>query len=197
MNLEKPWAKPYQSLLVDLDRTWPAVNPTRRLSYQKVDPFMALYTYRVFEGDFGGERLEVDISEFPDPGYTFLEGADNVEYLRLQLRQKLPYDIKIRREVMIDRIRKAIGLDWEFQTGNQEFDKEFFIAARTDRGKRLLVDPTFQSSVKGLSPFTVLGISPTGLFWSRHISDKSQLTISAIEPVLGRLHQMLQYVSGP
>ena len=191
MTLEMPWKKPYDLLVKEfVDRyTCTITRPDER-------SLSASFVYPIINGERSEIRFAVDISE--TRGVVFKEGMvgadDNIEFLQINLFFEHDYHIQIMKESFADLLGKRLHLKTEFQTGNEGFDRRFFIRLKGDEEKRLLSDRNVQDAIVDLAPFSILGIAPPRMFCSWRIVDKDQLSFPNVENSLLGLYRLSDLV---
>lgn len=156
-----------------------------------------LFVYPIFQSEYSGWKFTVEISEFPlipqKPGVG--GSADNVEYLRIQLRTPSKYRRRITHEGIADRIEKFVHLQHEFQTCDKTFDRRFLIKLESPDDQQLLTDATFRELISQLEPFAVVEISENVLLWSQMITNKKQLKFESISPYVATLGKLASRIS--
>ncbi len=183
MSIERPWQKPFDELLEELKaRLGGEIKMPRDYGGANGrNPPPDIYNYPMFSTEVEGYKLIVEISEFPVTGASYLESGDNVEYLSLHVNTPIDCDLLIRHEGLIDRFKKRIGVTKEFQTGNEEFDRTYFLYVNPDHDASWLRDSTFRKAIEALEPFDAMRFAPYGIYLSQGIHDKQQLSFSAVE----------------
>jgi len=157
MTLEKLWRKPYQKLIGELTEQWggKVIDPSEndRGGFLQAPPGM--FEYPRFFADIEEFHLRVESSELPFLGASFLEGADNYEYLRISASTDTDtkMSLAVRHEGFYDRMKKALRLEWEYQTGYEEFDKKYFILADHRGHPERLRDSAIQQAIMAMEPF--------------------------------------------
>lgn len=193
MTVEKPWQKHFVALLETMKNHWcGTVSSLDKTSIEEV------FVYPEFDCELQGHKLNVTVSEFSKLIKTtgaWGAGIDNVEYLRITLRVPHTYDITITHEDFHKRIGKLLRLEREFQTGNKEFDKRFFVRLKSDKDKELLLNDKIQELTQKLEPFTIMQIEEKKIHWSQTIERKEQLTFDKIEPIILRLVELANLVA--
>ena len=178
MTLEKPWKESFDRLLGQMVSRWHG-----RVSGLDDKSLGEMYVYPTFMGELQKYKLTVEISEFPrvskQPNYV--EGMDNVEYLRIHVTVLNEHNIQVTRESLAERLGKFFHLEHEIQTGNKNFDRRFFIKLRSEKDKKFMLDKNVQELIFNLEPFIVLEIAPSGILWSQMINDKGQLIFEKVD----------------
>ena len=196
MGLENPWERPYAALLVELRARWGIPGAEERRAGRKERVFYgSSWSYPAFVGNRRGREVMVDIAEHPFGGGDLLSGMDNSEFFNLVILWHSKLDIVIRREGWFDRFKKRVKLDWEYQTGNPEFDRSFYIlGARSKADRDLLKNPAFQAGVTRLEPFETLGVIKTGLGCSIAIQDDSLFRFIFVDQKLATLTELADLI---
>jgi len=190
MSLERPWEKAFDQLRRELEKAYETVEKphadAQRVQAQSGG--VNIWQYPQFAAARQGVPVAVTIGEFPIGAVDAIGGSDNVEFLQLSVLRPLGLTITVRHEGFADRFFKAVKIEWEFQTGNPEFDRKYYIVdIRTEKDKQLARDPRFQEQVEKLEPFASVVLSNRGAHWSQSIEDGSQLTFPYVDDRLGRL----------
>jgi hypothetical protein len=198
MSIEKPWEKEFDDLLQKFRAYWGGEvkapdDLIGRNSYKGLG--FGFFTYPGYKKEHKDYTLLIDISESPIGDISVFEGGDNVEYLRLYLLKPTDYNMLIRKEGFFDKVHKLLGLAFEFKTGNPEFDKKYFIRAKTDHGKSLLKRQDFQDMIKNVEPFAGVRINASGLHWSQEIRNKSQLEFDYVKKYIDWLANLLKIIT--
>jgi hypothetical protein len=189
MAAERPWKKPFDDLLEELTAYW---GGTTEGYDDNVSPDgrsvpASYWLYPRYSVDVKGYDVRIEIREMPFRGMNFLEGGDNVEYLRISTLVESNFNAIIRHEHFFDRWKKALRLDWEFQTGSEEFDSKYFIIADHKDNPMALSDPKMQRQIVALEPFYSLQIGRNESMLSQVITDEDQLSIENVKPVIDNL----------
>ncbi|MCP4684696.1 MAG: hypothetical protein GY867_04530 [bacterium] len=83
--------------------------------------------------------------------------------------------------------------EWEYQTGNEEFDRKYYVVdARSDKDKMLANNSDFQEIIKQLEPFAAIALSSSGVHLSRAIGGESVMTFQLVDEYLGRLEKLAE-----
>jgi hypothetical protein len=190
MSLEKPWEEPYDELLGKIAMKWegkiykPSPKSTKNM-----------FIYPTFVGTKNGMKFEIDVSEFPDRKMNMLEAEDNVEYLRISIIVPNQYAVRITHEDFAFKVRKALRLTKEFQTGSMAFDKKYWLKLNSTADEKLLTNRIFQDKVFQLEPLALLEITRQGILWSQEITRKSQLSITSLEKHLNNVFAIAAIIS--
>jgi hypothetical protein len=198
MSLEKPWEKPFEGLLQEISQhyrgeIYKADSRKPISSYDGVDS--SYFLYPVFHGELPGQKFLIEISEFPASDISDLEAIDNVEYLRIFVIKPTLYRITVAHEDWLRRLEKKFHLDREFQTGNEEFDRRYYLRPQSEKDKQLLRDSQFQEMVRGIEPFSVLQVSKSGVRWSQMITDEKQLDFLVVDNYLKKTLELTTMIS--
>ncbi len=193
MTIEKPWQKFVVALLETMKIHWGGtVSSLDKTSIEEI------FVYPEFDCELQGYEVNVTVSEFPKLVKTadaWGAGIDNVEYLRITLRLPHIYDMEITHEDFYKRIGKFLRLEREFQTGNKEFDKKFFVRLKSDRDKELILNHRIQELAQKVEPFTILQIEEKKIHWSQTVEKKEQLTFVKIEPIVLHLVELANVIA--
>jgi len=198
MDWEKPWKKEFNIILDELSQLYsgkivdPADSKTDSFRVADKDYFI----YRSFHGSLNGIEFVIEINELPLSGRQILDGDDNTEYLRIHLRIPTKYKIFITQEKWGHKLQKVLRLDKEFQTGNEEFDKKFYLKPNSEKDKGLLKDSSIQAAINAVDSFAEFKLSSNGIYWSNMITKKNQLNIEIISNTIQSLIRMSEMVKG-
>ena len=139
------------------------------------------YLYPEYKSKFEDHLIYIDISEWPSLRKGVYDSADNVEFLRIRVYKKSDYKIIVTQEGFADRFLKALKISWEFQTGNEEFDKKYFVDPRSEKDKEFLKNVNLQSLIQQLEPFSEFAIHNSQIHWSQEISDSGQISFNNVK----------------
>lgn len=192
MGLEKPWENPFDVLLKRLVASWGG--EIKRADQREISE---TFIYPTYYGNLKGFRIEIEISEFPSREPYYMEANDNLEYLRIHFGVPGNFAIKITHEGLGQKLRKLFHLVDEFQTGNQEFDKKYWLKTGFETDKQLLTNKKFQDLIFKLEPFSFFEISGFEIFWSQEISGKSQLEFDTVNRYAGILLEIAAMYAEP
>lgn len=197
VNWEKPWKRPFENLLSQL-----SANVKGEISSPKSRPETrpgaadtSYFVYPSFRGELQEQKFSIEISEFPAFTPNFFEAADNLEYLRIFVIQPSQYSLVVTHESWLHQFKKKFLKDREFQSGNKEFDKRYYLRPESEPDRHLLKEAKFQESVKALEPFSVLEILKSGIFWSQQITDEKQLVYSKVEGYLKKTLELAKTIA--
>ena len=180
MSLARPWEDAYKRLLVELESRWSKTPRATATPGPSAWDRAAFDEYPGFAGERDGEQFYVSLK---------------ADLLSLSVFRPLDVHVVIRPEGFVDRILKAVRLDWEFQTGNPVFDHKFYIErVKTDGEKKLVCDPGFQKLVEMLEPFVSLAVTDKGVHLSLTIEWEAQLTVDFLDERLAFLFQLARQV---
>jgi len=193
MGLETPWEKPFEELLQEMSQNYKG--EISRSESRDIRDGTFYFVYPTFHGELQGHKLVIEISEFPGSDISYLEAADNVEYLRIFISVPTKYSIVITHESWFDRLKKKFHLDQEFQTGEEDFDRKYYLRLESDKDKKLLKDSKFEETVKSLEPFSVLQVFKSGVRWSQVLTDKKQLTFNTVDSYLQTTLKLAKMIS--
>jgi hypothetical protein len=189
MLSEKPWRKEFDRLLEEMKARWGGkitnVNDPKDRSLGAVSS--SIYVYPTYQTTVDDSVLHVTISEFAFPGNRLIEAADNVEYLSIHLMTPCAFKAAIRHERFMDRFRKKIGLEYEVQTGNEEFDRDYFLITHPKEDINHLKSLQAQEGIMGLEPFSGLSFGSGGINLTRVLHDDSHLNVQSIETTIKKL----------
>ncbi len=179
MSLEKPWAKPFQILVEKLHARYDG-----KIIVPDAKSAGSSYVYPSVVIVIDGLRFEVEITELAEPvltgGYVGVAARDNIEFLHINVLFKSDYSIYVTHETISDRLEKFLHLEHEFQTGNNEFDKQYLIKLGSREEEKIVSRGEFRELIKILEPFKVLAIISTGLYRSENITNKKQLEFDKV-----------------
>jgi len=192
MGIDRPWIKPFQRLIVDLrsELGGTIIEPIGAEDAHTGSSANSFFRYPRFEYEMEGRSLVVEISEVPFKRTSIFEAGDNTEYLRISLRVNCQSNLAIRTESWIDRVQKAVGFAWEHQTGDESFDREFFIIADQKDRPEFLNDPDARETIQRLSPFDGFSVSGGMVIIADEVSDRDFLTLSLVK---SRIAQLLRF----
>ena len=197
MSLERPWEEPYDRLLDELSSHYPGEVTNREFPESQngrtVDS--AYFVYPMFTFPTGSGKARVSISEHPASGAAMIDSADNVEFLRIEQYFRTPFQIAVRQEGLFDRFQKFIGLTWEYQTGDEEFDRRYMLSISGDGEKALVGETEFRESIKHLEPFAALVVKEWGLGCTREITSASTLHFPRVRDFINRTNELTQIIS--
>jgi len=197
MSLEKPWEKRFDTLVDELARNYDGKlkrpESTRDLPTLAVDP--SYFNYPIFYGEYKNMQFIVENNELPGAKYSIYDLGDNVEFLRITLLRQSPVNIEITHEHWLHRLQKKIKIKREFQTGNEAFDKDYFLHADSERDKQLLADSEFQQIVRQLEPLSVLRIYKVGVRLSQMITDAKHLDYLTVDRCIRNLYKIADLLS--
>jgi hypothetical protein len=192
MGLEKPWEKPFDALLKRLVTSWGG--EIKGADQKAISEY---FIYPTYYGNLKGFRIEIEISEFPSREPYYMEANDNLEYLRIHIGAPANHAIKITHEGLGQKLRKLFHLVDEFQTGDSDFDKKYWLKTGFDSDKELLTNKKFQDYIFKLEPFSFFEISGFEIFWSQEISGASQLDFSEVNKYAGILLDIVAMYAKP
>jgi len=197
MSLEKPWQKPFEKLLQEfLQQCRGEISrPGSKGELPSWGDDLSFFFYPTFHGELQGQTFTIEISEFPASGFSDFEAADNVEYLRIFITKPTEYSVQVIHESWFHRLEKKFHLDREFQTGNSEFDRRYYLRSQADKDRQLLQDPRFQEMIMSLESFSVLQVLDSGVRWSQMISDEKQLEFLVVDDYLKRMLKLAATIS--
>ena len=188
MLSEKPWRNEFDKLLKDMKALWGGeITSFDDKDVPAEKALSGLYVYPSYKTNVDGFPLNITISEFPLPGGGIIAAADNVEYISILLIAPCTLKAAIRHEHLMDRFKKKLGLEYEAQTGNENFDKKYFLITALKEDAGILKSSQVQQRIMKLEPFDGLHFSKGGINFTRFISDKDTLKIRNIENMVKRL----------
>jgi hypothetical protein len=117
-----------------------------------------------------------------------------VQFLTIRLFFETEHNVLIRREHLTDKIWKVVGLEREYETGNNDFDKSYFLDVKAKYSEALVRSVEFQNAITGLEPFTTVRIRPSGLGWSQEIRRKAQLEHITVGQYANRLLDLVRFL---
>jgi hypothetical protein len=121
-------------------------------------------------------------------------GFSGTDIWHISLQYRLKWKILVRHEHWADRMFKNLKLDYEFQTGNPEFDKTYYLRARDKSYRPIFLETRFQDFIRRLEPFGELAATVTGISVSRKIDTSALLQPSAVEAYIKLLFLMARYL---
>jgi len=188
MSFERPWEKAFDQLRRALEKAYEMVDKphTDAERVQDQSGGVNIWQYPQFAATRKGMLVTVTIGEFPIGVVDAIGGSDNVEFLQLSVFRPLGLTITIRHEGFADRFFKAVKIEWEFQTGNPEFDRKYYITCLCGESPHG-IQGRFQRQIEKLEPFASVVLSDRGVHWSQSIEDGSQLTFPYVDDHLGQL----------
>lgn len=187
MLSERPWEKEFDKLLRDMKAVWGGQiteidNPGFRGS-----GLTEMYVYPIYDTTVDDFKVRLTISELPLPGMGLIEGADNVEYLSIQLSVTCAIEAAVRHEYFLDRLKKKLALDYEVQTGNRRFDRDYFLITRPKEDISLLKSTQVQEKIVDLEPFDGLLFGIGGINSTYEIAGKNPLNVGYVEQKIKKL----------
>jgi len=156
------------------------ITPTLSESEHVVSDILSLESYPAYETEIDSVPVSMAFS-----------GED---IFNVSLRYDLKWEIKVRHENMIDKISKKLRLDWEFQTGDADFDKKYYIECKDATHRPIFLDATFRSLVEKLEPFDRLVTTAKRLGTSRPIDNPNLLDPSTMKDFLEALLRTAKYM---
>jgi hypothetical protein len=121
--------------------------------------------------------------------------VEGILYLRIYFFTKNNFNLTFSHEEVGDRMQKKLHLTTEVQSGDPEFDKRFFIQSSTENGATLLHNSRVREWITHLYPFDRLEIIPSGIVWSRNLSDKTQLAFPFVEKIVETIFKLAETVN--
>lgn len=176
MTHEKPWAKPHRALLEVLLAEWGG-----ELRGGDQSPDSDFYFYPTYAFKLAGRELELIVSDNPDTNFSLMEGWDGAEYLRVWVAGATGHSLRIRHEGISDRVKRALRLVFEVQTGDPHFDARYWLHAEVVGEEELCRRREFQAAVRALEPFERIAIKKIGVLAARRITAEVDLDV---EPVV-------------
>lgn len=197
MSLEKPWEKPFEKLLQEFLRQYKGKisESGSKAELPSWGYDTSFFFYPSFYGEWKGQTFTIEISEFPAPGFSDFEAIDNIEYLRIFVVIPTPYSIVFTHKDWLCRLGKRLHLDREFQTGNGEFDRKYYVNLKSDEDKQLLMNSRFQEKVYGLEPFSVVQVLKSGVRWSQMITHEKQLQFLVVDDYFKKIFELSKIIS--
>jgi len=196
MSVERRWEKPFDKLIEQLNIQYGkgAAEPTVPGVSAPKPASGCVWTYPVFAGGRGEDKVFVTVSETPVGIGTFLDAADNYEFLQLSLCRPLKTKLTLRHEGFFDRLKKSIKFEWEYQTGHEKFDRKYFILDAIAEGDRKLVsNREFQALIEQAEPFASLALWKSGVHLSSALAEGDELSLGRIEERLARLEVLANF----
>jgi hypothetical protein len=181
LTYEKPWAKPFGMLLEELrDSENGEIRAPDRESTAD------LYFYPEFHFEADGGPVTLSVRDYAGSNAALLAGADNTEYLRIEVRQSTPHSLMISPEWLRDRFMKFLGFEKEYETGVKEFDRKYLLKTGSEADERLLDRPEFRDAVDALGEFARLAVQPDILFTSIRIANEKDLAADRVRDRIAR-----------
>jgi hypothetical protein len=157
----------------------------------------SLYIYPIYTGTLKDIRFMVEISRFVGSvrQMSMIVSVEGILYLRIYFFTKNNFNLTFSHEEVGDRMQKKLHLTTEVQSGDPEFDKRFFIQSSTENGATLLHNSRVREWITHLYPFDRLEIIPSGIVWSRNLSDKTQLAFPFVEKIVETIFKLAETVN--
>lgn len=206
MSYEKPWSKEFDSLLEKMTARWGgeidgpedlAKDDRRKrgdtnTSFAQAEAGHAagpidLYYYPRYTAVIDNHTISMTVWEYPFPGTRMMEGEDNIEYLLIVLHMSCNHRIAVRHEHFMDRFKKKVGLEYELQTGDGKFDRDYFLITRPKENIEFLKLPVVQKTIRDMEPFAGISFGMYGISFSRELCDEKQFDIAEIKSIVHRL----------
>ena len=183
----KPWRKPFEILLNEMEQHWAArvhrIEQSEPASSRRLP--ISTFVYSTARLTRHGREFEITVSEFPVTGNTLFESEDNIEYLNVTaIVRETPYDVVMRPMEFLSKLRAMIGLRIGVRTGEAGIDKLYSTWVRGDQSAAVIATPAFRSAVLDCSPFDGFCLNAHTVAHSREIRDKDQLERGAIDLLL-------------
>jgi len=181
VSLEKPWDKPFRALLEEFAGFCggrieePDFPPATTHRYVEASTFF----YPTLTTSYGGFPLFIEISERPTG--TSRAGSGDLEYIRLMVEAPTRYTLAIVQEHLWRKFLKLLGMELDFQTGNDDFDRRYLVVCKSETDRGFLRLTSTQQSIMNLEPFESVEILPKGIRWSQEIRKKSQLRYASLQ----------------
>jgi hypothetical protein len=144
-------------------------------------PGAEFYLYPTYHFELDGRELQLAVSDYPDTMTSAMEDWDGAEYMRVSVPGTTRHSLRVRHEGFTDRVKRALRLAFEVQSGDPQFDARYWLGAKTVAEEALVQRREFQAAVRALEPFERLVIRKIGVLSARRITGKDDL---AVEPVV-------------
>ena len=182
------WEKTYRSLLTEMNSAWGTGQSEEEFD-RRFESFGKI-TYPEFKGHIVDNRFLLSLSDsslqvISNRPSTYSGGGGH-EYIRITFFANHDHDFCLVHEGIYDRIRKTLRMDWEFQTGNDEFDRRYFLDVTEPRSKQLLSERAFQTTIVAAEPFSVIQVTPNYVTHSTEVKTDDELDIVRISSSLSR-----------
>ena len=187
MSIDKPWMKEYDKLLNEMKALWGDHSKEVNNPDDKSFSISSYYVYPILNTNIDGFDVQVTVSKNILPGAGAIQSSDNIEYLSILLITPCTLKAAIRHESFTDRFKKKLALEFEAQTGNEKFDKDYFLITRPKEDIQLLKSNQVQNEIRGLEPFSGLVFTKGGINSTHLIEDKSILNIQNIKRIIMQL----------
>ena len=120
-----------------------------------------------------------------------LSGRDE---LSISLKCLSRWEFRLRHELRFDRVMKFLRLDYEFKSGDPDFDRTYYIETIKPSNRDIFRDATFREYVKKLEPFVRLVVTDSRLATSRKIDNPDYLIPSTFSDFATQLIKIARYV---
>jgi hypothetical protein len=150
--------------------------------------------YQKFVGTVDGSKVTMELNEYSTADPRAVDAEDNTLYLRLLIDIPTNHHILISHEGVFTKLQKLLGINHENQTGNQTFDRRYFLETSSKEDTDLLRDAAIQQHIVELEPFAALQIRKSGLFRSEMITEPKQFDFLTVERFLANLLKLAQMV---
>lgn len=100
----------------------------------------------------------------------------------------------VRHEKWIDKIYKRIWIEFEFQTGDSTFDRQYYIVANDPSHRAVFLDGTFRERLREMEPLAQVEASRSRLEIIRPIQDASLLQADSVKDIIRRMLDMADYL---
>jgi hypothetical protein len=190
MLSDKPWRKEFDRLLEVMKARWGGRIDKMHDPDHGGLSLTDLYVYPIYKTAVDNFNLHITISEFPLPGINVMAAADNVEFISILMTAPCTFNAAIRHESFMDRFKKKLGLEYEAQTGNEKFDKKYFLITPPKEDLGSLKSIQVQQRIMDLEPFDGVYLGKGGISFSNMITDAKELEIQNIERTIEKLKKL-------
>ncbi|MCK5127416.1 MAG: hypothetical protein KAR42_14265 [candidate division Zixibacteria bacterium] len=118
------------------------------------------------------------------------------EFIGVLIRTSCACKFTIRHERFHDKLRKAIGAEYEFQTGNKKFDWKYFISGDSEAYKDIIIDTELQCMIEELEPFKALYVVENSIFLERITKNKDEFDGVDTKALVVKLIKMSKIFKG-
>lgn len=145
-----------------------------------IQDIFKLDTYPAYEGAIEGIPLGMALSDSD-------ELSMSIEYM-------MKWEIEIRHEHWADRMFKKLRLDYEFKSGDANFDREYYIKAKNPSHRDIFQEARLQDLIRDLEPFEWMITTPGRLGITRKIVNADLLRPDEFEKFIGTLHEVARFL---
>ncbi len=192
----KLWKKEYHALLNTLQQQWNAEISTPKLPDRNVPRAVAssYFFYPRLLADMDTRRIVLSLNEVP-AGKEVPETGEEDEYLHFTVVGEFPATFIVTHENFLSRLKKFLRIDHEFQTGNRQFDDDYYLIAYSDAAKAKLREPSLQGAIRSLEPFVAIELREKTIELSRGVATASDLQPEPLEQTFKNLIAIAELLS--